>query len=252
MAPPESHSEGVPDRPTAERPSVGATLQVDGVEKVYDRGRPVRAVADVSLSLPAGSYTAVMGPSGSGKTTLMNLLGALDTPTSGDLLFDGRDLATMPEGERVGLRGRSVGFVFQSFHLMPRLTALENVALPLVFADVEKRERHERARDLLAQFGMADRADHRPSELSGGQRQRVAIARALVRDPGLVLADEPTGNLDTTTGQRIMDAIGQLQEAGTTVVLVTHERAVAERADRIVHIRDGRLTEIEIPDGSGR
>lgn len=226
-------------------PTSGAALKLQGVQKVYERGSPVHALSDVSCAIAAGSYTAIMGPSGSGKTTLMNLLGALDSPSAGEILFDGEDIGTMAESDRVDLRGREIGFVFQTFNLMPRLTALENVALPLVFADQPKAQRQQRAQELLEQVGLGDRADHLPSELSGGQRQRVAIARALVRDPGLILADEPTGNLDTKTGEQILDVLDGLRETGTTVVLVTHQRSVANRADRIVHVMDGELTHIE-------
>ena len=223
----------------------GAAVRLAGVEKVYRRGERVRVLEGIWLTIPSGSYTAIMGPSGSGKTTLLNLVGGLDTPTSGRLSIDEYELDAMTEPERAALRGRTIGFVFQSFNLLPRLTARENVALPLVFADVPRAARRERATAALDRLGLADRADHRPPELSGGQRQRVGIARALVCEPRLLLVDEPTGNLDTTTGERIMTAIGALREAGTTMVLVTHDRAIAEHADRIVHIRDGHLSRIE-------
>jgi len=226
-------------------PTSGAALELEAVEKVYHRGQPVYALEDISCTIASGSYTAIMGPSGSGKTTLMNLIGALDSPTDGRILLDGQDIGAMAESNRVDLRGREIGFVFQTFNLMSRLTALENVALPLVFADEPKAKRHDRARTLLERVGLADREDHLPSELSGGQRQRVAIARALVRNPGLILADEPTGNLDSKTGKQILDVLGDLREMGTTVILVTHERAVADRADRIIHISDGQLSHTE-------
>ena len=215
------------------------------VTKTYDGARTVVALEDVSLSLSSGSYTAVMGPSGSGKSTLLNLVGGLDTPTAGTVAVDGRDLATLSEAQRARHRGETVGFVFQTFNLMPRLTAAENVALPLVFLGRDRKERGTRAEELLADVGLADRADHLPAELSGGQRQRVAIARALVADPALLLADEPTGNVDTGTGDRIMAEFDTLHEAGNTVLLVTHERRIAERAERIVHVRDGRVREVE-------
>jgi putative ABC transport system ATP-binding protein len=215
------------------------------VTKTYDVGGVVEALSDVSLSLTEGSYTAVMGPSGSGKSTLLNLIGALDTPTAGRVVVDGRDVGTATEAERAGLRGTAIGFVFQTFNLLPRLTAVENVALPLVFDGVARAERTARARELLADVGLGDRTDHLPTELSGGQRQRVAIARALVADPALVLADEPTGNVDTETGSRVLDIFGDLHARGNTLLLVTHERHVAERADRIVHVRDGRLERVE-------
>jgi putative ABC transport system ATP-binding protein len=215
------------------------------VTKTYDVGGVVEALSDVSLSLTEGSYTAVMGPSGSGKSTLLNLIGALDTPTAGRVVVDGRDVGTATEAERAGLRGTAIGFVFQTFNLLPRLTAVENVALPLVFDGVARAERTARARELLADVGLGDRTDHLPTELSGGQRQRVAIARALVADPALVLADEPTGNVDTETGSRVLDIFDDLHARGNTLLLVTHERHVAERAERIVHVRDGRLERVE-------
>ncbi|MFW5978444.1 MAG: ABC transporter ATP-binding protein [Halohasta sp.] len=222
-----------------------ATVVVDGVSKQYTVGSTVTALDDVSLLLPRGSYTAIMGPSGSGKSTLMNLIGGLDTPSEGRVTVDGRDVSAANEDERAAIRGTDIGFVFQTFNLMPRLTAVENVALPLVFDGWEPEARRERAHELLAEVGLADRTDHLPSELSGGQRQRVAIARALGPDPALILADEPTGNVDTDTGGRILDLFDELHAAGNTLLVVTHERHVATRADRIVHIRDGRIQSIE-------
>jgi putative ABC transport system ATP-binding protein len=216
-------------------------VRLSSVTKTYHLGEPVYALSDVSLSLPRGSYTAVMGPSGSGKSTLMNLVGCLDTPTSGTIHVDGQDVTALSERERTALRGREIGFVFQTFNLMPRLTAAENVALPMVFRGVSLGERQRRAQELLESVGIGGRANHRPNELSGGQRQRVAIARALANDPALLLADEPTGNLDTDTGTTIMDAFAELNDAGNTVLLVTHERHIAEHADRIVHLLDGEL-----------
>jgi len=221
-------------------------VEVADVTKTYDLGGTVEALAGVSLTLPRGSYTAVMGPSGSGKSTLLNLVGALDTPTSGRVVVDGRTVSSASEAERAAVRGTDVGFVFQTFNLLPRLTAVENVALPTVFDGVDRTERRRRARELLAEVGLADRTGHLPSELSGGQRQRVAIARALVADPALVLADEPTGNVDTDTGARVLDVFDELHADGNTVLLVTHERHVAERADRVVDVRDGRLVETEV------
>ena len=221
-------------------------VQLSSVTKTYHVGEPVHALRDVSLSLPRGSYTAVMGPSGSGKSTLMNLVGCLDTPTSGSIFVDGQEVTALSERERTALRGREIGFVFQTFNLMPRLTAAENVALPMVFRGVPRAEREDRARDLLARVGIPGRANHRPNELSGGQRQRVAIARALANNPTLLLADEPTGNLDTDTGETIMEAFAELNDAGNTVLLVTHERHIAEQADRIVHLLDGELEREEV------
>ncbi|MHB9286059.1 ABC transporter ATP-binding protein [Halobacteriales archaeon Cl-PHB] len=225
------------------------------VRKTYEVGEPVHALDGVTLSIPRGSYIAIMGPSGSGKSTLMNLVGCLDTPTEGTVTVDGRDVGTLSGPERTTLRGTQIGFVFQIFNLMPRLTALENVALPQLFQDVPTDQRRDRARDLLERVGLGDRTDHRPNELSGGQRQRVALARALVNDPAIVLADEPTGNLDTDTEDTILDLFGEFHDAGTTMVVVTHERHVAERAERIVHLLDGRIERIEeldsSPDGAG-
>ncbi len=186
-----------------------------------------------------------MGPSGSGKSTLMNLVGCLDTPSEGTIHVAGQEVTAMSGRERTSLRGSEIGFVFQTFNLMPRLTARDNVALPLVFQGRSRGKRRERARELLAQVGLADRTDHQPNELSGGQRQRVSVARALSTDPTLVLADEPTGNLDTDTGQRIMGLFQALNDAGNTILLVTHERHIAEHADRIVHLLDGEIERIE-------
>ncbi|ELY55121.1 ABC transporter ATP-binding protein [Natronolimnohabitans innermongolicus] len=223
----------------------GSAVSLQNVRKTYQLGEPVHALDGVSLEIPRGSYTAIMGPSGSGKSTLMNLVGCLDTPTEGTVVVDGADVTTLDDRERTTLRGTTVGFVFQTFNLMPRLTALENVALPQLFQNVGRGERRERARELLERVGLADREDHLPNELSGGQRQRVALARALVNDPALVLADEPTGNLDTDTEDDILDLFADFHDAGTTMVVVTHERHVAERADRIVHLLDGKLERIE-------
>jgi putative ABC transport system ATP-binding protein len=220
-------------------------VALSDVRKTYDVGGTVEALAGVSLALPEGSYTAVMGPSGSGKSTLLNLIGALDTPTAGRVVVAGEEVSTATDGARAELRGTEIGFVFQTFNLLSRLTAVENVGLPLVFAGVPRPERRERARELLADVGLGDRTDHLPTELSGGQRQRVAIARALVADPALVLADEPTGNVDTETGGRVLDIFDRLHGAGNTILLVTHERHVAERAERIVHVRDGELERVE-------
>jgi putative ABC transport system ATP-binding protein len=222
-----------------------AVVSLADVWKTYDLGGTVEALAGVSLSLPAGSYTAVMGPSGSGKSTLLNLVGGLDTPTRGTVTVDGRDLAALTERERAAVRGSQVGFIFQTFNLMPKLTAGENVGLPLAFQGWNRADREARARELLADVGLADRVDHRPPELSGGQRQRVAIARALAPEPTILLADEPTGNVDTDTGAQVMDILDGLNEAGNTTLLVTHERYIAEHADRIVHIRDGDIEGIE-------
>lgn len=224
---------------------VEPVVSVADVQKEYELGGTVVALDGVSLELADGSYTAVMGPSGSGKSTLLNLIGALDTPTAGDVIVGSRNVASLSETERARLRGTQIGFIFQTFNLMPRLTAQENVALPLVFAEWSRERRRERARELLGEVGLGDRLDHLPRELSGGQRQRVAIARALATDPELILADEPTGNVDTETGDEIMRLLREANERGNTILLVTHERRIAERADRIVHMTDGIVEGVE-------
>jgi len=228
-------------------PPQTAQVALDDVTKEYDLGGTVRALDGVDLTLEPDSYTAVMGPSGSGKSTLLNLVGALDTPTSGGVFVAGEEVSALSERDRARLRGTEVGFIFQTFNLMPRLTAVENTALPLVFAGWSPDRRRDRAADLLSRVGLGDRLDHRPNQLSGGQRQRVAIARALAADPSLVLADEPTGNVDTDTGADIMRLLDDLQADGNTVLLVTHERRIATHADRIVHLRDGQIERIEEP-----
>ncbi|SDX95328.1 ABC transporter ATP-binding protein [Halobellus clavatus] len=228
-------------------PPQTAQVALDDVTKEYDLGGTVRALDGVDLTLEPDSYTAVMGPSGSGKSTLLNLVGALDTPTSGGVFVAGEEVSALSERDRARLRGTEVGFIFQTFNLMPRLTAVENTALPLVFAGWSPDRRRDRAADLLSRVGLGDRLDHQPNQLSGGQRQRVAIARALAADPSLVLADEPTGNVDTDTGADIMRLLDDLQADGNTVLLVTHERRIATHADRIVHLRDGQIERIEEP-----
>lgn len=229
-----------------------AIVSVENVHKVYQLGEPVPVLNDVSLTLRRGSYTAIMGPSGSGKSTLLNLVGCLDRPTAGTVTVDGVDATTLGDAERTVVRRDEIGFVFQQFNLMPKLTATQNVALPLVFRGVARARRRERAAELLDRVDLGDRGDHRPSELSGGQRQRVAVARALANDPALLLADEPTGSLDSETGGRIMDLFDRLRAAGNTIVVVTHERYIAERAERIVHLLDGRVERIEeLANGDG-
>jgi putative ABC transport system ATP-binding protein len=220
-------------------------VSVDGVTKTYQLGGTVTALDDVSVSLEAGSYTAVMGPSGSGKSTLLNLVGGLDTADSGTVRVAGVDLSRVSEARRAEKRGTAIGFVFQTFNLMPRLTAVENVALPLVFDGWPRQNRLDRARDVLDDVGLGDRYDHAPAELSGGQRQRVAIARALAPEPSLLLADEPTGNVDTDTGAAIMRLLAAIHDRGNTILLVTHARRIAEHAERIVHVRDGRIERVE-------
>jgi len=199
----------------------------------------VHALRDVSLTVGSNEYIALMGPSGSGKSTLMNMLGCLDTPTSGLYLFKGENVNDLSDDELAEIRNAEIGFVFQTFNLLPRASALQNVELPLVYAGISKHEREQRAEQALIRVGLADRMDHRPNELSGGQRQRVAIARALVTDPAIILADEPTGNLDSKTGQDIMNLFDELYNAGNTVILVTHEEDIARHARRIVRLRDG-------------
>ncbi|AEH36071.1 ABC transporter ATP-binding protein [Halopiger xanaduensis] len=234
---------------SASTPGTGSAVRLENVRKTYQLGEPVHALDGVSLDVPRGSYTAIMGPSGSGKSTLMNLVGCLDTPTEGTVVVDGADVAQLGDRERTRLRGTTVGFVFQTFNLMPRLNALENVALPQLFRGVDRETRRDRARDLLERVGLGDRADHLPNELSGGQRQRVALARALVNDPAIVLADEPSGNLDTDTEADVLDLFAEFHDAGTTMIVVTHERHVAERAERIVHLLDGKIERIEPLEG---
>jgi putative ABC transport system ATP-binding protein len=208
------------------------------------QGNVVRALAGADLDVEAGEFVAILGKSGSGKSTLLNLLGGLDRPTSGELEVDGQDLVRLSEAGLARFRARTVGFVFQSFHLQPRFAAWENVSLPLVFAGVPRRERRQRAFGLLERVGLAHRADHRPSQLSGGEQQRVALARSLVAAPRLLLGDEPTGNLDSATSEAILDLVGEVHRGGATVVLVTHDAELAaERAGRAVHMVDGRMAD---------
>ena len=219
----------------------GALLEAVDVVRSYQLGRDVEvhALRGVSFALRRGEYVAIVGTSGSGKSTLLNLLGALDRPTSGQVLFRGVDIRDLTDPELAELRNRRIGFVFQSFHLLPRLSAKDNVALPLVYRSTPRRDRNRRAEEAMAAVGLADRMHHKPTELSGGQQQRVAIARALVTEPDLILADEPTGNLDTATGAEILDFLDVLQRGGSTVVVITHDRDVAARAQRTIELRDG-------------
>ena len=215
-------------------------ISIEHLNKTYIMGaEKVEALKDVSLNINRNEYVALMGPSGSGKSTLMNLLGCLDSPTSGKYYLNDIEVSTMDDGELAEVRNRQIGFVFQTFNLLPRLSALENVALPLVYSGVPKEERLEKARKVLTSVGLGDRVMHKPNELSGGQRQRVAIARALVNDPAIILADEPTGNLDTKTSYEIMSLFEQIHQNGNTVILVTHEQDIALYAHRIVRLRDG-------------
>lgn len=219
-----------------------ALLQTRALCKRYLAGDTVvDALADASLGIKRGEYVAVMGPSGSGKSTLMNVLGFLDRPTAGEYLFDGEDTSTLQPDQLAALRNRSIGFVFQSFNLLPRQTAAGNVALPLLYSNVPRRERQARALAALQRVGLADRAHHLPSQLSGGQNQRVAIARALVNAPELLLADEPTGALDSVTGAEIMDLFAELNDSGITVIIVTHDESVAQRTKRVIRFLDGRI-----------
>jgi len=219
-----------------------ALIETRDLWKTYEMGsEEIHALRGVSIEIEKGEYVAIMGPSGSGKSTLMNLIGCLDTPSKGSYLLNGNQVSEMNDDELARIRNEEIGFVFQTFNLLPRATALHNVELPLVYAGVSGRERVERARGALEKVELADRQTHRPNQLSGGQRQRVAIARALVNDPSILLADEPTGNLDSKTGIEIMGVFERLHAAGNTVILVTHEPEIAAYAHRAIHIRDGQV-----------
>jgi putative ABC transport system ATP-binding protein len=215
-------------------------IEVKNIAREYKVGSQlVRALKDVSLNIDRGEYVALMGPSGSGKSTLMNTLGCLDTPTSGSYTLNGQEVEKLVDNELAEIRNKEIGFVFQTFNLMPRYTALENVALPLIYAGKSKAERNAKAEWALEQVGLQDRMDHKPNELSGGQRQRVAVARALVNDPSIILADEPTGNLDSKTSYEIMNLFQDIHDRGNTIILVTHEEDIANYAKRVVRLRDG-------------
>ena len=219
-----------------------ALLQARDLRKTYHVGdQVVHALDGLDLDIHANEYVALMGPSGSGKSTLMNMLGCLDSPTSGSYVLNGQDVSRLEDDALADIRNREIGFVFQTFNLLPRYTAQENVALPMIYAGIGKADRMNRADEVLAQVGLADRMDHRPNELSGGQRQRVAVARALVMRPSIILADEPTGNLDTATSLEVMELFADIQKAGNTVILVTHEEDIAACAERTVRLRDGRV-----------
>ena len=218
-------------------------LQMRDICKDYPMGKTVtRVLKNVSLDVNEGDYLAIMGPSGSGKTTLMNLIGCLDVPTSGSYLLGEREITKCSGKELAEVRNKEIGFVFQSFHLLPKLTALDNVALPLLYGGVKKEERRERARAALETVGLSDRIDHRPDQLSGGQCQRVAIARAIVGKPRLLLADEPTGALDSASGAQVMELFHQLHDSGSTIIMITHDRGIAHHADTIMTIKDGVLS----------
>jgi len=215
-------------------------INIEHIAKIYQVGsEEVHALADVSLKIDKGEYVAIMGPSGSGKSTLMNILGCLDSPTKGIYNFNNVNVSQMNDNELAKVRNKEIGFVFQTFNLLPRSDALHNVELPLIYAGLSSSERKERAKEALNHVGLSDRMHHKPNELSGGQRQRVAIARALVTKPSIILADEPTGNLDTKTGEDIMALFNEIYEQGNTIILVTHEEYIAEHAERILRIRDG-------------
>lgn len=217
-------------------------ISLRGITRDFQLGaQTVHVLKGIDLDIKQGEYVALMGPSGSGKSTLMNLLGCLDTPTAGSYTLAGRDVSRMDDNDLAAVRNKEIGFVFQTFNLIPRQTAVQNVALPLVYAGKTKEERVTRAEEVLMQVGLADRMDHRPNQLSGGQRQRVAIARALVNTPSMILADEPTGNLDSTTSVEIMRLFDDIHKAGNTLVVVTHEEEIAQHAHRIIRLRDGQI-----------
>ncbi|MEM6360874.1 MAG: ABC transporter ATP-binding protein [Bacteroidota bacterium] len=222
-------------------------IETSETAKVYKMGnQTVEALKSVSIEINQGEYVAFMGPSGSGKSTLMNIIGCLDTPTAGTYVLNDNDVSDLTENELAEIRNKEIGFVFQTFNLLPRATSLENVALPLIYAGYGKEDRDEMALQALENVGLGDRADHKPNELSGGQRQRVAIARALVNNPSIILADEPTGNLDTKTSYDIMDLFQQLHDSGNTIIMVTHEDDIAHYAHRIIRLRDGLVETDEI------
>lgn len=222
-------------------------IEIRDIKKIYEIGtQVVKALNGVNLDIQRGEYVALMGPSGSGKSTLMNMLGCLDTPTSGEYTLNHQNVSQLDDGELAEIRNKEIGFVFQTFNLLPRYSALENVALPLIYAGLGRSEREKRATEVLEQVNLSDRMSHKPNELSGGQRQRVAVARALVNHPSIILADEPTGNLDTKTSYEIMALFDQIHKLGNTIIVVTHEEDIARHAHRIVRLRDGVVESDEI------
>jgi putative ABC transport system ATP-binding protein len=223
-------------------------IALSGISRTFEvGGRPVRALRGISLEIPQGEYVSIMGPSGSGKSTLLNILGCLDRPTSGSYLLEGREVARLSEVELSEVRRHKIGFIFQFFHLVPRLTAAENVELPMMFAGLDSKQRRELREEALAAVSLAERADHRPDQLSGGERQRVAIARAVVLKPAILLADEPTGNLDTTSGMEIVELIEEMNRSGITLIVVTHDPEIGGRARRRIRLADGEM----VADGRG-
>ncbi len=226
---------------------MGKIIETHEISRIYKMGTEiVNALVSINIDIDQGEYVAFMGPSGSGKSTLMNIIGCLDTPSGGTYMLNNQDVSNLSENELARIRNKEIGFVFQTFNLLPRSTALDNVALPLVYAGYSKSERIERAMAALDSVGLGDRASHRPNELSGGQRQRVAVARALVNDPSIILADEPTGNLDTKTSYGIMDLFQELHDKGNTIIMVTHEEDISHYAHRIIRLRDGLVEKDEI------
>jgi len=227
--------------------TLSAVIEMNGIRKVYDTGKvKVEALKGIDLSILPGEFVAVVGPSGSGKSTLMNLIGCLDTATDGSYRLAGEDVAGLGRDDLADVRNRRVGFVFQNFNLLAQISSFENVEMPLLFGGVPPRKRKERVAELMARVGLADRMDHKPTELSGGQMQRVAIARALAMDPAILLADEPTGNLDTSSGGDVMSIFSELWQQGRTLVVITHDLSLARRAGRVIEVRDGRI----ISDGA--
>lgn len=221
---------------------MGSVIKIRKITRDFYLGQEVvKVLKGIDLDIDKGEYVAFMGPSGSGKSTLMNILGCLDTPTSGQYILNGKDVSQMSDDELAEIRNKEIGFVFQTFNLLPRTTALDNVALPMIYAGASKSQRKERAEKVLADVGLADRMDHKPNQLSGGQRQRVAVGRALVNHPSIILADEPTGNLDSKTSVEIMNLFDDIHASGNTVILVTHEEDIARHAHRIIRLRDGMI-----------